>query len=107
MRSGASAKRCCSRELRDHNVKAIKASGAKRIVTADPHAYNALKNDYKDVPPVEHISQVIARQLKAGKIKFKPVENSPPYTPTTTRATWAGTTKSMTIPELCSMPSLV
>ena len=46
--------------LRDHNTDAIKASGAKRIVTNDPHAYNALKHDYKDVPPVEHISQVIS-----------------------------------------------
>jgi Fe-S oxidoreductase len=62
--------------LRDKNVEAIKASGVKRIVTADPHAYNALKHDYKDVPPVEHISQVIAREVKAGKIKFYPVENA-------------------------------
>ncbi len=63
--------------LRDHNVDAIKASGVRRIVTSDPHAYNALKHDYKDkdVPPVEHISQVIAREVKAGKIKFNPVEN--------------------------------
>ena len=61
--------------LRDHNVEAIKASGVKRIVTADPHAFNALKHDYKDVPPVEHISQVIAREVEAGKIKFNPVEN--------------------------------
>ena len=61
--------------LRDHNVEAIKASGARRIVTADPHAYNALKHDYKDMPPVEHISQVIAREVKAGKIKFNPIEN--------------------------------
>jgi len=61
--------------LRDHNVDAIKASGAKRIVTADPHAFNALKHDYKDMPPVEHISQVIASELKSGKIKFNAVEN--------------------------------
>jgi len=61
--------------LRDHNVEAIKASGVQRIVTSDPHAYNALKHDYKDVPPVEHISQVIAREVKAGKIKFKPLVN--------------------------------
>jgi Fe-S oxidoreductase len=32
-------------------------AGVKHIVTADPHAYNALKNDYRDMPPVEHISQ--------------------------------------------------
>jgi Fe-S oxidoreductase len=66
--------------LRDHNVEAIKASGVRRIVTADPHAYNALKHDYKNVPPVEHISQVIAREVKAGKIRFNPVENSNVYT---------------------------
>jgi Fe-S oxidoreductase len=61
--------------LRDHNTEAIKASGVQRIVTSDPHTYNALKHDYKDVPPVEHISQVIAREVKTGKIKFNPVEN--------------------------------
>jgi len=62
--------------LRDHNTDAIRASGAQRIVTADPHAYNALKHDYKDVPPVEHISQVLARELKSGKLKFKPIEDN-------------------------------
>ncbi len=62
--------------LRDHNVEAIKASGVRRIVTADPHAYNALKHDYKDVPPVEHISQVIAREVKNGNLKLNPVENA-------------------------------
>ncbi|MGO9519191.1 MAG: (Fe-S)-binding protein [Candidatus Korobacteraceae bacterium] len=61
--------------LRDHNVDAIKASGVQRIVTADPHAYNALKHDYRDIPPVEHISQVIARELKTGKIRLTKVEN--------------------------------
>ncbi len=61
--------------LRDHNSEAIQASGARRIVTADPHAFNALKHDYKDVPPVEHISQVIAREVKTGKIQFTPLQN--------------------------------
>lgn len=57
--------------LRDHNTDVVKASGIKRIVTADPHAYNALKHDYKDVPPVEHISQVIARAVSTSKIRFE------------------------------------
>lgn len=61
--------------LRDHNVDAIRACGAKRIVTADPHAYNALKHDYNGMPPVEHISQVVARGVKSGKIKFHPLKN--------------------------------
>ncbi len=61
--------------LRDHNTEAIKASGVKRIVTSDPHAYNALKHDYKDLPPVEHISQVIAREVKSGKLKLNQLED--------------------------------
>ena len=61
--------------LRDHNADAIKACGVERVVTADPHAYNALKRDYKDVPPVEHISQWIARNVRSGRIKFHAVEN--------------------------------
>jgi Fe-S oxidoreductase len=62
--------------LRDHNMQAIQASGVKRIVTADPHALNALKHDYKDAPRVEHISQVLARDVKSGLIKFQPLTNT-------------------------------
>jgi Fe-S oxidoreductase len=65
--------------LRDHNAEAIKACGAKRIVTADPHAFNALRHDYSGLPPVEHISQVIARGVETGKIKFDPVEDGKVY----------------------------
>ena len=61
--------------LRDHNTEAIRASGVRRIVTADPHAYNALKHDYKDVPPVEHISEVVAREVRTGRIRLNPVES--------------------------------
>lgn len=60
-------------QLRDDNSQAINDSGVSRIVTADPHAYNALKNDYQDIPPVFHISQIIADQIKAGRIQLKPV----------------------------------
>jgi ferredoxin len=35
-----------------------------------PHAYNALKNDYQGLPPVEHISQFIARNVKSGAIRL-------------------------------------
>jgi Fe-S oxidoreductase len=62
--------------LRNHNVDAIKAAGIKKIVTADPHAFNALRHDYKDVPPVEHISQLLAHNIEAGTIKFNPVDNA-------------------------------
>jgi len=60
--------------LRDHNRAAIQTAGSKKIVTSDPHAYNALKHDYPDMPPVEHISQVIARAVDQGKINFEPIK---------------------------------
>lgn len=59
--------------LRDHNTDAIRDTGVRRIVTSDPHALNALKHDYKDLPPVEHISESIARAVKNRKIQFQPL----------------------------------
>jgi Fe-S oxidoreductase len=59
--------------LKEQNTEAIIESQAKRIVTSDPHAYNALKNDYAGLPPVEHISEVIAAGVESGKLKFNPL----------------------------------
>jgi len=61
--------------LRDENTEMIKEAGVKRIVTADPHAFNALKNDYKDIPPVMHVSQVMAQAIAGGRLRFKPVDD--------------------------------
>lgn len=62
-------------ELKDHNLAAIKETGVKQIVTADPHAYNALKNDYDAaLPPVKHISQVVAEKIIKGEIDLKPCQ---------------------------------
>ena len=61
-------------ELRAHNTAAIRGSGAGRLVTADPHSYNALRHDYRDVPPVEHISQTLARGVRTGKVRFHRVD---------------------------------
>ena len=63
-------------DLKDQNTDAILKAGVKTIVTADPHAYNALKKDYQDLPPVEHISQTIVKNVKSGKIRLQPVENT-------------------------------
>lgn len=56
--------------LKNENTEAILASGAKRIVTTDPHAYNALKKDYKGLPPVFHISELIAEAVRSGKVRL-------------------------------------
>ncbi len=59
--------------LRDQNRETIEAAGVRRIVTADPHAFNALKHDYTGLPPVEHISQTISRAIEAGRLALHPV----------------------------------
>ncbi|MCP4686590.1 MAG: (Fe-S)-binding protein, partial [Desulfobacterales bacterium] len=62
-------------DLRDRNTDAILGSGVTSIVTADPHAYNALKNDYNDLPPVEHISQYLLRAVRDGRLTLNPAED--------------------------------
>lgn len=57
--------------LKETNTDAILNTGAKRIVTSDPHALNALKNDYQGLPPVAHISQVVAESVRSGKLALK------------------------------------
>jgi Fe-S oxidoreductase len=64
--------------LKEQNVEAIKASEAKRIVVSDPHALNALRNDYSDMPPVQHVSEVIADNI--AKLSLKPLADSKTYT---------------------------
>jgi Fe-S oxidoreductase len=59
--------------LKEQNVEAIQASEARRIVVNDPHALNALKKDYGGLPPVSHISELIAVGLESGKLKLNPV----------------------------------
>ena len=61
-------------DLKDQNTETIKETGVKKIVTSDPHAYNALKNDYIDLPPVQHISQVVTRKIKSNQLTLKSCE---------------------------------
>ena len=62
-------------DLRDRNTDAILNSGAINIVTSDPHTFNALKNDYKGIPPVEHISRTIIKAVTSGSIRLKRVDD--------------------------------
>jgi len=52
--------------LKEHNTEVILEAKPKRIVTSDPHAYNALKNDYVGLPKVEHVIEVIAAGIEKG-----------------------------------------
>ena len=62
-------------ELKDQNTENILKIGVEGIITADPHAYNSLKNDYENLPPIKHISQVINEHIQKGKLKFKKMED--------------------------------
>lgn len=62
-------------ELKAHNTDAILSANPKEIVTVDPHTYNVLKNDYKGLPPVRHITQVLLDGVKSGKFKFNATDN--------------------------------
>ena len=58
------------------NVEAIRATGAKKIITACPECYRTLKLDYPDVLgdlgfEVLHISEFLYRALEEGKLKFE------------------------------------
>ena len=44
--------------LRDKNLDALGARTYQRLVTGDPHAFNALRNDYGLTRPVLHHSQL-------------------------------------------------
>ncbi|MFW6330192.1 MAG: (Fe-S)-binding protein, partial [Gemmatimonadota bacterium] len=46
--------------LKEENTESIRASQARRIVVNDPHTLNTLRHDYGDIPPVQHVSQLIA-----------------------------------------------
>jgi len=62
-------------DLKEQNTEAIRKTGVKQIVTADPHAYNALKNDYDNLVPVKHISQIVAQKISSGVLDLKPCQN--------------------------------
>lgn len=66
-------------ELREKNLQAIAASGATQVVTADPHAYNVLKNDYRLPLPVSHISQSISRAIDKGVLRLRHAEDGKVY----------------------------
>jgi len=62
-----------AREMAEHNLEAIRASGAGRVVTACAECYKSLKVEYPEIlgeMPFEvvHVSQVLAGLLTSGKL---------------------------------------
>ena len=78
--------RCCGEPARrlgneylfqmqaEKNIEILKKYGVKRIVTACPHGYNLLKNEYPQFGgdfEVVHHTELIAQLLEEGKLKIK------------------------------------
>ncbi|MBI5568579.1 MAG: (Fe-S)-binding protein [Desulfomonile tiedjei] len=57
-------------QLAQKNIAAFQDRQFKEIVAFDPHAFNAIKNDYPERFPIVHASQVIDRLIKAGRIRL-------------------------------------
>lgn len=70
-------------ELAQKNVETFQKYGVKKIVTCDPHAFNAFKQDYRDFgleAEVYHHTQIIEECIRSGKIKLvKAVEERVVY----------------------------
>jgi Fe-S oxidoreductase len=59
-------------QLAAENIEQFRKYGVKKIITIDPHAYNAFKNEYPELgleAEVYHHTEVLAQLLKEGRIK--------------------------------------
>jgi len=61
--------------LKEENSDAIRRSGVSAVVTADPHAFNALEKDYDNIPSTKHISEAMAEGVEDSRLRFHPVED--------------------------------
>jgi Fe-S oxidoreductase/nitrate reductase gamma subunit len=62
-------------EVAEGNVALLNELGIKKIITACPHCYNTLKNDYPQVGgnfEVYHHTEIIAKLAREGKISISP-----------------------------------
>jgi len=60
--------------LARQNIQAFQDLGVKKVITLDPHAFNAFKNDYPGLGgrfEVYHYTQVLAPLIQSGKIPLK------------------------------------
>jgi Fe-S oxidoreductase len=66
--------------LRDKNLEALEKREYQRIVTTDPHAFNAILNDYELDRPILHHTQILAELITSGRIRLKPNGDGRVYT---------------------------
>ncbi|MBN1227094.1 MAG: (Fe-S)-binding protein [Deltaproteobacteria bacterium] len=60
--------------LAEGNISLFKERGIKKIITLDPHSFNAFKNDYPElggVFEVYHYTQIMAPLMESGTVPLK------------------------------------
>ncbi len=60
--------------MAEGNIEAFKAHGVKEIITACPHCFNAIKNEYPQYGgnfKVVHYTELIADLVRQGRLKLK------------------------------------
>ncbi len=69
--------------LAQQNIQTLNGYGVRKIVTACPHCFNTLKNEYPELGghyEVIHHSQLLQKLLDEGKIKVAAVAGGPAIT---------------------------
>ncbi len=56
-------------ELEKHNLKRFEELGVRKIVTTDPHVFNAIKNCYDFDGEIVHHSQLLYDAIRKGKLE--------------------------------------
>ncbi len=68
--------------LAEQNIALFKELGIKKIITLDPHAFNAFKKDYPDLEgkfEIYHYTQILAPLIQSKKIPLKEYKASVTY----------------------------
>ncbi len=81
--------------LAQQNVETLNEAKATKIVATCPHCFNTIGKEYEQLGgnyEVVHHTMLLNELVETGKLK--PVTPSRASRPTTTPATWAGTTRS-------------
>jgi heterodisulfide reductase subunit D len=72
-------------EAAQHNVEAVRKTGAKRLVAACPSCYHTWKDEYPHLLgqplgfEVLHSMELLEEIINAGKLKFKPLDETITY----------------------------
>ena len=97
-------------QLAMQNAEVFKETKVKKVVSTCAHCFNTLKNEYAEFGvelEVVHHTQLLNRLVREGKLT--PVAPAPAAgrrrSPTTTRASWAVTTRSTSRRASCSASS--